>query len=229
LNSSAPFDQDVPFVANLDATHCFQAALKMVLQHFRPKSDASWEVLDRITGKVDGLGTWPFAGLTWLCELGLDLTNVELMDNGRFATEGRAYIAELVGQEFAESLDPGLDLSPVQAHASVFVRKVRCEVRIPTLDDIREAVAARGLVICNVNSRALNGREGHSGHFVVVKGFDEEGLIFHDPGLPGEANRKFAFGAFEKVWASPSATVKTLVVVRDIVRRPGTAAANRAP
>jgi hypothetical protein len=213
-------DQDVPFVANPDATHCFQAALKMVLQRFRPPHDQAWAALDRITGKTDGFGTWPFAGLTWLSELGLDLTNVELMDNRRFAAEGRAYIAEVAGKEFAESLDRGLDLSRVQAEAASFVEKVRYEVRIPTIDDIRRAVTAGSLVICNVNSRALNGRDGYLGHFVVAKGFDEQALIVHDPGPPGEANRKVPFDVFEKAWAYPNATVKWLVVVRDTASGP---------
>jgi|SRR5687768_6723473 len=209
------FDQDVPFAANPDATHCYQAALKMVLQRFRPQCDQSWEALDRITGKVDGLGTWPFAGLTWLHELGLDLTNVELMDNTRFAAEGRAYIAELAGQDFADSHHRDLDLSSVQAEAATFVAKVRCEIRIPTIADIRRAVADGCLGLCNVNSRALNGREGYLGHYVVVKGFDERCLIVHDPGPPGEANRKVPFEAFEHAWANPSAAVKSLVLIRD--------------
>ena len=208
-----PFDQAVPFIANPDATHCYQAALKMVLRHFRPKSDHSWEALDRFTGKLDGHGTWPFAGLTWLHDQGLDLTNVELMDNKRFATEGRAYIAELAGQEFADSHFRVLDLASVQAEASIFCDKVRCEMRIPTIDDIRRAVSDGCLVVCNVNSRALNAREGYLGHYVVAKGFDEYCLIVHDPGPPGTANRKVSFEAFESAWASPSAAVKWLVVV----------------
>jgi hypothetical protein len=215
-----PYDQDVPFFANPDATHCYQAALKMVLRRFRPQLDPSWAALDLITGKVDGFGTWPFAGLMWLQEQRLDVTNVEVMDNRRFAREGRAYIAEIAGREFAESLDRGLDLSRVQADAAAFVAKVRCEVRVPTIDDIRPAVTAGGLVVCNVNSRTLNGQEGHTGHFVVVKGFDEHGLIVHDPGPPGEANRKVRLELFEKAWAYPNAAVKWLVVVRDTASAP---------
>jgi hypothetical protein len=209
------FDQSVPFVANPDATHCYQAALKMVLGRFRPERDDSWAELDRVTGKVEGQGTWPFAGLTWLHEQGLTLENVELTDNRRFAAEGRAYVAEVAGREFADSLDGGGDLSWVQTQAAVFVEKVRCEVRTPTVDDIRGAVAAGGLVICNVNSRALNGREGYLGHFVVVKGFDEESLIVHDPGPPGQANRKIRLEQFEQAWASPSSAVKWLVSIRE--------------
>jgi hypothetical protein len=211
------YDQDVPFIANPDATHCYQAALKMVLQRFRPAHDQSWTALDRITGKVDGFGTWPFAGLTWLQGQGLDLTSVELMDNGRFAAEGRPYLAEFRGQEFA-SVDAGLDLTHVQAEAAIFVEKVRSEVRVPTIDDIRRAVADGCLVMCHVNSKNLNGREGYTGHFVIVKGFDEHGLILHDPGPPSEANRKVSLDAFERAWGYPTAAVKWLVVIRDTAR-----------
>ncbi|HVY63271.1 MAG TPA: C39 family peptidase [Gammaproteobacteria bacterium] len=216
-------DQDVPFFANPDATHCFQAALKMVLGRFRPQLEHSWEELDRITGKVEGFGTWPFAGYTWLKAQALDVTNIEIMDNARFAAEGRAYLAELGGQELAQ-VDAGLDLAPVQAEAAVFVDAVRCEVRIPTLDDVRRAVAAGDIAVCNVNSRVLNGREGYSGHFVVVKGFDERGFVIHDPGPPGKPNRRVAFDAFEKAWSSLSETLKNLVVIRDPVARGGAAA-----
>jgi hypothetical protein len=213
-----PCDQDVPFFENPDTTHCYQAALRMVMRRFRPRHDISWAALDGVTGKIEGFGTWPFAGLTWLQAHGLDLTNVELMDNARFAAEGRPYLAEFGGQEFA-SLDTRPDLTSVQAEAAVFVKKVRTEVRMPTMDDVRRAVADGCLVICNVNSKTLNGREGYTGHFVVVKGFDGHGLIFHDPGPPGQANRRVSFEAFEKAWAYPTATVKWLVVVRDMSER----------
>jgi hypothetical protein len=208
-------DHDVPFFANPDTTHCYQAALKMVLGRFRPTLDHSWAELDRITGKTDGFGTWPFAGLIWLARQGLDLTSIEIMDNRRFAAEGRAYIAELTSREFAESIDRGLDLSQVQADAAAFVETGLCEVRVPTLDDVRRGVAAGGLVVCNVNSRALNGREGYMGHFVVAKGFDDSTLIVHDPGPPGQANRRVPFELFERAWADPAPTVKWLVTIRD--------------
>jgi uncharacterized protein YvpB len=103
----------------------------------------------------------------------------------------------------------------VQAEAATFVKKVRCEVRVPTIDDIRGALMAGGLVICNVNSRILNGREGYLGHFVVVKGFDEHELIIHDPGPPGQANRRVPLEAFENAWAYPKAEVKWLAIVRE--------------
>jgi hypothetical protein len=213
-----PYDTDVPFFANPDDTHCFQAALRMVATRFRPQLDCSWELLEVVTGKVEGVGTWPFAGYTWLREQGLDVTNVELMDNARFAAEGETYLAELFGPELAAAGARGADLARVQREAAVFVDRVRQETRIPTADDLRRAIESGGLVICNVNSRALNGREGYLGHFVVVKGFDGEGLVIHDPGPPATANRKVGFELFEKAWAYPSATAKNVVAVREPVR-----------
>jgi hypothetical protein len=213
-----PHDADVPFFANPDATHCFQAALKMVAQSFRPGLDCSWALLDSVTGKVDGVGTWPFAGYTWLRDQGLDVTNVELMDNARFAAEGERYLAELMGQELAAAGVRGIDLAQVQREAAVFVDKVRQETRMPTTDDIRRGVASGDLVICNVNSRVLNGRDGYMGHFVVVKGFDDDGFVVHDPGPPSTPNRRIEYELFEKAWAYPSSAVKNMVAIRDSVR-----------
>jgi hypothetical protein len=96
---------------------------------------------------------------------------------------------------------------------------VRSEVRAPTIDDVKRALARGCLGICNVNSRVLNGRDGYSGHFVVAKGYDERSLIVHDPGPPGEANRKVAFDVFEQAWAYPTAVAKNLVVIRDAERQ----------
>jgi hypothetical protein len=210
-----PFDTDVPFFANPDDTHCFQAALKMVIASFRPRLDCSWASLDRVTGKVDGVGTWPFAGYTWLYAQGLDVTNVEAMDNARFAAEGEAYLAELLGPELAAAGVRGIDIQRVQQQAAVFVDKVRQETRIPTMEDVCRAVVAGSLVICNVNSRVLNDRDGYMGHFVVVKGFDGDGLVVHDPGPPSTANRRIPFAVFEKAWAYPNAAVKNMVAISD--------------
>jgi len=109
----------------------------MVVKCFRPAEEYSWAQLDAITAKAEGFGAWPFAGLTWLRAQGFDVRNIELMDNRRFAREGRSYLVEFFGAEFvgASRLPP--DLSPDQAAAASFVDTVRCETRIPDLDDLR--------------------------------------------------------------------------------------------
>jgi hypothetical protein len=204
---------EVPFFANTpDGTHCFQAALKMVLKFFRPTEDYSWPQMDAITAKAAGVGTWPFAGLTWLHDRGFEVRNIEHMDNRRFALEGRPYLAEVFGEQLAAATP--LDLSAEQAAAAKFVDAVHCETRIPSFDDLRELLANEYLAICNVNSRTLNGREGHMGHFVVVTTCDSNEVTFHDPGPPPTPSRRATTASFDRAWAYPAASARNIVAVR---------------
>jgi hypothetical protein len=207
-------DHDVPFYANTeDGKHCFQAAVRMVLKAFRPTLDYSWAALDEVTAKIDGGGTWPFAGTAWLHDQGFEVRYIELADNRRFAAEGKPYLLELYGAH-ANAADAKTDYAAEQARASRMVENVRCEVRVPTADDIRGLLLEGFVLICFVNSRALNGRDGYSGHFVVVKGFDAEGLIVHDPGPPATENRQVSYESFERAWGYPDEKAKVVLAVR---------------
>lgn len=208
------FDRTVPFCANTpDGKRCYQAVVKMVLQTFRPALDGSWQALDRITAKLDDGGTWPFAGMVWLADNGFEVRNIELMDNERFAREGRAYLDEFFGRHAAE-IESQTDYASEQAQARRFVETVDCEIRMPGIEDLRSLLLDGYLAICNVNSRALNGRDGYSGHFVVVKGFDADALLLHDPGPPPRADRRVALADFDKAWAFPDDKARNLIAVR---------------
>jgi hypothetical protein len=207
-------DHGVPFYSNTeDGTHCFQASVRMVVKALRPALDYSWHALDGVTGKIEGGDTWPFAGTVWLHEQGFDVRYIELADNRRFADEGKAYLLELYG-EHANAADPRTDYAQEQAHARRMVENVRCEVRVPTADDLRTLLSDGFVLICYVNSRALNGKDGHRGHFVVVKGFDAEALVMHDPGPPATENRRMSFAAFERAWGYPDDRTKCVLAVR---------------
>ena len=205
---------DVPFYANTpDATHCFQASLKMVLKCFRPAEEYSWAELDAHTAKAEGLGTFPFAGLTWLHERGLEVRNIELMDNRRFAAEGHSYLIEFFGAEIVAATKLPVSLAAEQAAAARFVDVVRCETRIPDLDELRRLIGQGYLAICNVNSRVLNDTPGYSGHFVVVTACDSNDVVFHDPGLPPTPARRVPTLKFEQAWAYPTERAKNIVAV----------------
>ena len=205
---------EVPFYANPDNTHCFQAALRMVLKCFRPAEDYSWAQLDAITAKANDISTWPFAGLTWLCDHGFEVRNIELMDNRRFAREGLPYVVEFLGADVVAASRLAADLSSEQAAAARFVETVRCETRIPDLDDIEQLLADGYVVICNVNSRTLNDREGYSGHFVVVTSCDARELVLHDPGQPPTPQRHVRRPKFERAWGYPDEHAKNIVAIR---------------
>ena len=186
----------------------------MVLKSFRPAEEYSWAELDAITAKAEGVGTWPFAGLTWLHEQGFDVRNIELMDNRRFALEGRSYIVEFLGEDIVAATPLLPDLSSEQAAAAKFVETVRCETRIPGFEDLRRLLADGYLAICNVNSRTLNERDGYSGHFVVVTSCDANELVLHDPGPPPRPQRRVPEGLFDKAWGYPTERAKNIAAIK---------------
>ncbi len=42
---------NIPYYKNPDENNCYQAALKIVLKHFLPLKEFSWEELDQLTAK----------------------------------------------------------------------------------------------------------------------------------------------------------------------------------
>ena len=64
-----------------------------------------------------------------------------------------------------------------------------------------------------VNSKALNNKEGYTGHRVLVYGYDDSGVIMQDPG-PNDANdtedRKVSWDQIDKAWQN----AKELIAIR---------------
>lgn len=206
---------DVPFYSNTpDDTHCFQAALKMVLKFFLPDRDFSWEELDRITAKVDGLWTWPTSGLIWLNDKGFNVKNIETFNYKKFIQQGSQYLIDLYGNDVGGAQIKHSDIKQEIGLAGEFVEKIESEVRIPSSSEIVEFVQNGYLVICNINSKVLNKEEGYSGHFVLIKGTSDSGFTINDPGLPALENRTINFEEFERAWAYPNELAKNIIAIR---------------
>lgn len=208
-------DLDVPFFSNTpDNNHCFQAALKMVLKHFLPREEFSWEELDRATAKVGDRWTWPYAGTLWMRERGFEVVNIDVFDNKRFAEEGETYLEELYGHEVAQAQISHSDIEQERRLAREFIEKVQGEQRIPTLADVRRLLERGFIPQCLINSSALVGKPGYTGHAVVIKGIDDAKIVIHDPGLPPIANQVVDCVVFEEAWAFPDERAKNILAFR---------------
>jgi hypothetical protein len=208
-------DHDIPFYANTpDNTHCFQATLKMVIKHFWPMREYSWEELDRITAKAEGLWTWPLAGLLWLANQGLEVKNIEVFDYSRFIEHGGDYLIAEFGEEFGKAQIEHSDIDQERALAATLLERGMVMKAIPTLHLLKQLLGEGYVVICNINSRRLKNEEGYAGHFVVVKGFDEQHLFLHNPGLPPLANQAVPFELFEQAWAYPNEKAKNIMAFK---------------
>lgn len=204
-------DNPVPFYANTpDDTHCFQAALRMLLKYFYPDEDYSWQELDELSAKVKDLWTWPTAGLIWLKHKGLDVRVITPFDYQAFIAEGGDFLISKYGKEVGQAQIEHSDIAQERELAKQLLQAVPIDQNIPTLADIISMVRQGYIVMCNVNSQVLNGRQGYVGHFVLVKGIADQMLVVHDPGLPPLENRLVSFQDFEKAWAYPNEEAKDI-------------------
>jgi len=204
-------DKNVPFYANTpDNTHCFQAVLKMASKYFWPGEDYSWEELEKITAKKDGLWTWPMSGLFWLSKRGVELVCVEMFDYEKFIQLKGRYLLEEYGEEVGKAQIENSDIEQEIEVAEEFVKMVTIKKDIPEIDDLKDFLTQDYLLICNVNSNKLNNRDGYTGHFILIKGFDDDNFYIHNPGLPAAENQSVGYSLFEKAWAYPNDKAKNV-------------------
>ncbi|NCN82712.1 MAG: hypothetical protein GW947_01980 [Candidatus Pacebacteria bacterium] len=206
--------QPPPFFPNTpDNTHCYQAVFKMLLKQYFPNEECSWDELEKITAKVEGLWTWPTAGLLWLAEKGLAVKSVGLFDYEAFVEQGEGYLLDFYGENIGQSQIDHSDIPQEQIIAQEYVAKAIRETRLAQIADITTALDSDSFVICNVNLKALNNEAGYSGHFVLIYGHDDKNLFLQDPGLPAQKEHKVSFDQFIKAWAYPSEKSQGMAVI----------------
>ncbi|HEX8226894.1 MAG TPA: hypothetical protein VF572_03440 [Candidatus Saccharimonadales bacterium] len=210
-------DTDLPFISNTpDDKQCLQASYAMIRQHFDPGLDIAWEDWAEITGYLPGKGTWSMAGLMWFREHGYDVVHLGTFDYGKFAMSGAEYLVEALGEEVASWELQFMDLKIEQARALRFLSTQVWVQKIPSIDDIRDYLNEGYLVKCLVNLNALNDKPGYLGHAVVVKGYTENDIIMHDPGLPPSPNRHVPIDTFLRSWTDPETQSEKMDAIRKL-------------
>lgn len=208
-------NKTVPFFANTpDDTHCFQAAIKMVLKYFEPDNEFSWDQLDAITAKDKELWTWPMAGALWLKDHSYDVSFIEDFDYKTFSEKGEQYLLETMGEEVARAQVAHSNIDQERQYASELLRKVSIEKRIPNLQEIQKYLSDGYLVVCNINAKKLNDANGYVGHFVVITGINDHEMLLHDPGLPPQENRIVSLEQFNEAWAYPNNNAKNIMAFK---------------
>lgn len=204
----------VPFYENPDRTHCFQAVLRMILKYYWPTRDFTWDELDKITAKVDGLWTWPTAAMLWLHNNGFEVRDVETFDYAQFAKKGGNYLIDLLGKKVGQEQINHSDIAQEIGYAKQLLRAGLPERRMPDCNELKECLGNHYLLICNVNSRTMNGKEGYAGHFVLLTNYSDKALTIHDPGPVGVKDRRISFEEFERAWAYPDDQAKNYIAIR---------------
>lgn len=207
--------KQVPFFPNLpDGTHCYQAALKMVLTYFEEK-EWSYSELDQLSGKLEGKWTWPTASFIWLMKNGFELKLIEEFSYEKFASRGKDYLIDKCGLEVANAQEGNSDLKREQKLAKKFVAAGgKVDYRIPDWKDLEKLFKDEYLIICNINANSLYQFPGYSGHFIVPIAINPEDIVIHDPGLPPSPSLKVNKITFEQAWGYPTEKEKNILAIK---------------
>ncbi|MBI4212297.1 MAG: hypothetical protein HY540_06635 [Deltaproteobacteria bacterium] len=207
--------RNIPFFPNTgDGTHCWQAALKMVLAVFEPDREYSYDELDRISEKSPGKWTWPTAAMLWFLKRGYELQLIEDFDYGAFAEQGEDYLLERCGKEVGQAQIANTDLAKELGFAREFSTIAPLDVRIPGFEDLKAMLEQGYGLICNINGAMLSGQKGYAGHFVVITGMTQHDITLHDPGLPPQPHLQVPRHVFDRAWSYPTPRDRNLLAIR---------------
>lgn len=184
--------KNVPFYENTeDNTHCFQAAIRMVLKYFFPDEEYSFDELEVITHKPSGKWTWPMAGLTFMASHGLEVIHISDLDYVRFGKEGLSYLKSYLPPKNMTMQEDHSDLDLAQLDAAEYSgsRVVR-KHRKPKYSDLVQLINDGYLLIAYVNRK----------HFVVVYKVADDVVELHNPGLPPAKAAIMTHDEFESIW-----------------------------
>lgn len=193
--------KNVPFFSNTDDdTHCVQAVFRMALKYFLPKSDFSWQELDRMSKKQPAKGTWWFPMIAEFKKLGINSTYIEAFDYQKYFVEGDSYLEAFYGKETATWFATKSNIKDVRNLIPEFLSGTDLINRPATLTDIIDLLDDGWLVGAEINTKILLGQPGFNGHMVLIYDHKDNDFIVHDPGLPARPHRPIDKQKFSQSW-----------------------------
>jgi len=202
----------VPFYENKgDGNQCMQVTMKSVLKHFLDK-DFSLEELDKLTGRKNGLWTWTSQVVTVLHDWGLKVKYYSKSDLEPFL-QGEPFIRKHFGKD-AEKILQFTDLPVVLESIKKLLKYDIFEKRKLSFDEIESHIEQRHVSLMLIDHNKIVGKEGpYQGHFVVVTGFDDQNVFYHESGPKNpEANKKVLKSTFIEAW-NANGTDNDVVIV----------------
>ncbi len=196
------------FCANTDDNlHCFQACYKMVYDYFHG-TNISMEQAELDTGFIPGKASWQYRGLSNLATSGLDVIQMDDFPVSQF-TENPENSLQAYTNNNQQVIDYIMNESDID-EAILSMKLYRYTSGItditnqPTFDDIKRLLSLGYMLIVNVNSMALVGKQGYCGHFVIIDFIRDDVLTIHNPGLPPMYNQQIAKDDFLRAWEMPA-------------------------
>ena len=172
---------DIPFHANDgDGKQCFQAAMRMVLEFYLGK-DHSLRELDKLTRRKQGLWTYTPQAATALHNLGLDVEFRSKEPLEPFL-QGEEFIREHAGED-ADHILKHTDVPVVVAATREALERGVFRQGATTVEDLERHLDKEEVPVVLVDYNKLMDKDGpYQGHAVVVTGYDEDNIHYHESG-----------------------------------------------
>ncbi|MEX0917434.1 MAG: hypothetical protein WDZ90_02850 [Candidatus Paceibacterota bacterium] len=180
-------EKNIPFYANKGGdTHCFQAALKMVLGYYLPERNFPFSRLDELTGHKEGRWTYPYKAYIWLAENGFTVTHIEDFSVEDFVEKGEKFLKEVWDPEVYKLQKQYSDFETARRYAKEAWEKKNIYFKRErgTLERVIEYANKGCILLVRVNPCILRGENGDGSHIVVIKAIEKNKIVIHDPGLP---------------------------------------------
>ncbi len=194
---------DIPFYSSFSVAdhplgvHCLEISIKMLLGYFYPKDEYTIKDLETITQKQYGKGSWSTAYSLWFIEHNFEVVHVSEFDFEKFKNNGIEHIRQVYGDEVADWQKLNTDYKTALNQIDEYIKFIKIEKRKPLVKDIVKCMQKGYVARVSVDSGYLNNTNNYEGHSVIVVGFDENNVWFHDPGLPAFKNRKITKEKFQ--------------------------------
>jgi len=188
----------IPFYENTgDGNQCMQVAMKSVIKHFLNK-DFSLEELDTLTNRKEKFWTYTVQIVSVLYDLGLEVKLYSKEDLEPFL-EGEPFMRK----HFGKDADKILKLTDIPAVIDAIKRLLDYNIfekKVLSVHNM-ESHIKKGhvpLVLIDYN-KIVRKDDSYQGHFVVLTGFDEEYMYYHESGpKDAEPNKKVKKKFFEE-------------------------------
>lgn len=192
---------NIPYVAN-PGNACALACYTMTAKYFFPET--TFEQVAKISDWKPGYIIWPFKFWLWIMDKGIKITDYDLIDLERWASEGINGLKQSTSkEEFSFYLANTENLSIYSADIQKVINHTNFTYyrKKPTFAELESAYRSGAVCETVLNSDILNGKDGFTPHRIVVLDITDDGIVFHDPRKENhkparKENRKL----FEKAW-----------------------------
>lgn len=181
---------DIPFYKNDElGVQCMQVAMKTALKYFLDK-DYSLEELDRLTGREGKYWTYSSQIVSVLHDLGLQVKFYSKEPLEPYL-EGESFIRKHFGKD-ADKILEFTDLPVVMDSIKKLLNYAIFEKRKIDIEDIEGFISEEKMVMVLIDHNKIVGKDSFfQGHFVIITGFDEDNIYYHESGPRNpEADKK---------------------------------------